>query len=193
MPTPTTGRKRAWRLAAIPLVGVVLGMLVGGVLGRLAMFLLIHVDPGPRGMTSDDGFTMGQFTLSGSIQLVLACGQIGLIGGIIYLLIRWLLFGPPWFRILSVTLASGIGLGSQLVHTDGVDFNFLDPVWLPIALFVLIPALYGGLLTYISERWVLGGWAPARPGAVAWVLRGAALVFGVWLSAQLVQKTVELV
>lgn len=50
------------RLAAITVAGAVLGVLVGGVGGRLAMVLLAALNPRATGVTSDDGFTIGQFT-----------------------------------------------------------------------------------------------------------------------------------
>jgi hypothetical protein len=187
------GLVRARRLAAIPLAGAVIGVLVGGVLGRLVMFLLFRLSPEAEGLTSDDGFTMGQFTVSGSAQLLLAGAQLGFVGGIVYLGVRWLLFGPPWFRVLSVTLAAGVGVGALLVHTDGVDFVVLQPAWVSILAFVALPASYGALLTVVAEQRVLGGWGEALTHPLAWALRALALVAGVLLSVQLLQKVVELV
>ncbi|MGH3334864.1 MAG: hypothetical protein ACRDOZ_03520 [Nocardioides sp.] len=43
------------------------GALAVGVLGRLAMLLLAQLNPLATGVTSDDGFEIGQFTLSGSL------------------------------------------------------------------------------------------------------------------------------
>ena len=189
VPGPASAR----RLAAIPLVGAVLGVLVGGVLGRLVMFLLFLLSPGVEGVTSDDGFTMGQFTFSGSAQLLLAGAQLGFVGGIVYLGVRWLLFGPPWFRVASVALAAGVGVGAQLVHTDGIDFVLLQPVWVSVLAFVALPALYGALLTVVAEQRVLGGWGPTLTHPLAWALRALALVAGVLLSMQLLQKVAELV
>ena len=44
------------RLSAITLAGALLGLLVGGVGGRLAMMLLARLNPDATGVTSDDGF-----------------------------------------------------------------------------------------------------------------------------------------
>ena len=38
------------------------------------------------------------------------------------------------------------------MHTDGVDFRLLDPLWLTVGLFVLIPALWGATVVVVTER-----------------------------------------
>jgi hypothetical protein len=50
----------------------------------------------------------------------------------------------------------------MLVHVDGVDFRILDPTWLSISLFVLIPGLYAGAVTLLVERWLEPGAWPER-------------------------------
>src|SRR5689334_4415756 len=134
------------------LVGLLLGVLVGGIGGRLAMFALLRLNPEQVGTTSDDGFTMGQFTLSGSLNLIVVAGIIGAIGGLVYAGARHLMFGPRWWQVASVMLSAGLTVGAMLVHTDGVDFNQLRPAGLAIGLFVAIPATYGLLLTTLADR-----------------------------------------
>lgn len=154
----------ARRLAAITAAGVVLGVLVGGVGGRLAMMLLAARNPGMGGLTSDDGFMIGRFTLLGSLNLLLVGGLLGALGAVIYAALRGLVMGPAWFRVLSVGLGPAVVVGEQLVHTDGVDFRLLSDAWLGIGLFVLIPGVYGALLVVVSERWLArdGFFARAR-------------------------------
>jgi hypothetical protein len=53
-------------LAAVTWAGALLGLLVGGVGSRLAMMLLARLNPQVAGLTSDDGFTMGQLTMQTS-------------------------------------------------------------------------------------------------------------------------------
>ena len=141
----------ARRLGAITAVGVVLGVLVGGVGGRLAMLLLARLNPLASGVTSDDGFTIGQFTVADTLNLLLAGAFLGLLGAGSYALVRGLLIGPRWFQVLSISLGPATVVGAAIVHTDGVDFQLLHPTWLAIALFVAIPALYCALLTLIVE------------------------------------------
>jgi hypothetical protein len=47
------------RLAPTTVAGALLGVLVGGVVGRLARMLLARLNPNATGVTSDDGFIMG--------------------------------------------------------------------------------------------------------------------------------------
>ena len=139
-------------LAKVTLVGALSGALAVGVLGRLAMLLLAYLNPLATGVTSDDGFEMGQFTLSGSLQLTASGLQFGVIGVFCYLAVRGLMVGPGWFRLLSISLGPAVVIGAILVHTDGVDFNLLEPVWLAAVLFIGVPGAYCALLHVLAVR-----------------------------------------
>jgi pimeloyl-ACP methyl ester carboxylesterase len=150
------------RLAAITAAGALLGVLVGGVGGRLAMMLLARLNPQSAGVVSDDGFTMGRFDVVNTLQLLAVGLLLGMFGAGIYALLRGLMIGPRWFQVLSISVGPAVVVGEQLVHTDGVDFVLLQPAGLAIALFVLLPGLYAAGLTLLAERW-------QRPGS--WFLR----------------------
>ncbi len=141
------------RMSAVTLAGALLGLLVGGVGGRLAMSLLANLNPEVSGTLSDDGFEMGRVTMSGTLNLFSVGTFLGIFGAVIYMLLRHLRIGPAWFRYLSVSTGAGVTVGSMLVH-DGVDFTLLHPVGLAIALFVAIPSLYALLLQLLAERWL---------------------------------------
>lgn len=150
------------RLAAVTVAGAVLGVLVGGLGGRLAMGLLAVLNPDATGATSDDGFTIGRFTLGGTAQLLGSTWQLGLVGAFLYAILRGLVMGPRWFRVASMSVGSGLVVGALIVHTDGVDFTLLGPVWLTVGLFVAIPVVYAAALTLLVEHWLdPDGW-PAR-------------------------------
>lgn len=164
------------RLAAITAAGVILGLVVGGIGGRLAMLLLARLNPDATGVTSDDGFEMGQLTLS-TFSLLAAGASIGLLGAGFYALLRCLAIGPRWFQVASFGVGPAVVVGEMLVHTSGIDFRLLDPLWLDVALFVAIPGFYGALMAVVAERWLRpGSWfstAPLRRVSailVAWVL-----------------------
>jgi hypothetical protein len=139
-------------LARVTLVGAASGVLVVGLLARLAMFLLRYLNQHATGVTSDDGFTIGHFTLSGSLQLAATGLQFGVIGVFFYLALRGLMVGPGWFRLLSISLGPAVVIGAIVVHTDGVDFRLLQPAWLAAMLFVLVPGAYCALLHAFAER-----------------------------------------
>lgn len=162
MPLRVSAELAVRKLAAITVAGTVLGVLVGGVGGRLAMMLLAALNPRAAGITSDDGFTIDEFTIEGTAQLLGAAWQFGLLGAFAYAILRGLMIGPRWFRVMSVSLASGVVVGAVLVHTGGVDFTLLQPVPLTVGLFLGIPAVYAALLTLVAEHWLAkDGW-PAR-------------------------------
>jgi hypothetical protein len=160
----------SWQHAAIVeiratlLAGMWLGALVGGVGGRLAMLVLRLLSPETvHGVVSDDGFIIGRVTLSGSYNLIAVGALIGTVGASAY---RWVdpwLIGPGWFRQLTSALGAGAVVGSMLVHADGVDFRLLRPLWLAVALFVLVPAVFGFFIGPFEQ-------ALARPES--WVHRG---------------------
>jgi len=147
-----SGARAVRRLSAVTAAGGLLGLLVGGVGGRLAMMLLAQLNPDATGRESDDGFTMGQFT-DATFNLLIIATLIGVVGGAIYFVLRGLMIGPRWFQILSISVGPAVVVGSQIVTTDGIDFT-LDPALLAIAMFVLIPGLYAALLTVLAERWM---------------------------------------
>lgn len=151
-----TGDRALRELAAVSAAGAVLGLAVGGIGGRAAMRVLARLNPDATGITSDDGFTMGQLT-SATLNLLAVATVIGALGGGIYYLVRGLMVGPRWFQVLSISLGPAVVVGSMLVHVEGVDFTLLEPAWLGIAMFVAIPAVYAALLTLLAERWLAPG------------------------------------
>lgn len=168
----------------IVLAGGLAGLVSVGVLSRLVMFLLLRLNPDADGVTSDDGFEMGRFTLSGSVNLALVGLGLGLVSGVFYLALERLRFGPGWFRLLSVSVGAGVVASTQVVHSDGVDFHLLDPLWLAVSLFVAVPVIHVALLELaaVRIRASRGVSAPAWTGIVSWIVRvGLAALFVVAL------------
>jgi hypothetical protein len=127
--------------------GIPVGVLVVGIGSRLAMLLLRVTSPDRvRGVISDDGFTIGQFTLGGTYNLLTLGAAVGIIGAGAYRMVAPWLIGPTWFRRLTTGLASAAVVGSMLVHADGIDFTLLKPTWLAIGLFVALPGAFGALI-----------------------------------------------
>jgi hypothetical protein len=115
------------------------------------MMLLARLNPEVTGATSDDGFRIGQFTLADTLGLLFLATILGILGAGVYVVVRRLMIGPRWFQVLSVAGGAAVVVGAVLVHTDGVDFHLLDPAWLAIALFVVLPGAYAALLTLLAE------------------------------------------
>ena len=149
--------------------GVSAGVILIGVGSRLAMLLLRVTSPDSvRGVESDDGFIIGQVTLSGTYNLLLLGASVGVIGAAAYLLVAPWLIGPKWFRHLTTGLAAAVVVGSMLVHADGIDFRALKPTWLAIGIFIALPGLFGGLVGVVvdavrrPDSWTAPGSAASR-------------------------------
>jgi hypothetical protein len=140
-------------LRVIVLVGVPVGLLAIGLGGRLAMFLLrLTSPPDVIGVTSDDGFEIGRFTLAGTYNLMNVGVAVGLIGALACAVVSPWLVGPAWLRVTTVGLTAGALVGSLILHADGVDFTRLQPRWLAVLLFLALPALVGALLLVLVDR-----------------------------------------
>ena len=141
---------------AAALGGLSAGFLVGGLGGRMAMFILrVTSDASVIGIQSDDDFTIGRISTD-SIFLIGATTLIGTLLAFAYLLVRrWL---PEGQRPLQAALFFGLVGGAAVIKPDGVDFTLLSPLWLAVVLFVALPATYGWLMARIVERLI------ARPG-----------------------------
>ncbi len=143
----------AARLWVLIVAGIPAGVLVAGVGSRVAMMVLRLTSPDSvAGVTSDDGFEIGRFTLSGTYNLLLLGAAIGVIGAAAYRAVQPWLLGPTWFRRFTVAAASGAVVGSMLIDADGVDFRVLQPTWLAVGLFVALPALFGAVVAVAVDR-----------------------------------------
>jgi hypothetical protein len=167
-------------------VGAVAGGVVGGIGGRLVM-LVLRLTSEADGVISDDGFTIGEFSLFDSLQLYSATALAGAVNGAIYVAARRVL--PARGRVALWGLLGAAVVGGVVVHPDGVDFNLLEPLWFAIAAFVALPGIAALAVAWLVERcagvepWRCSPWwallllpaAPALVGAPAFAA-GAAVV-----------------
>jgi hypothetical protein len=182
------------RIALGAAAGALVGLLVGGVWGRIFMSVLAGLNPEDHGTKTDDGFTMGQFTVSGSINLAAAALVLGAIGGLVFLAVRGLRVGPAWFRTTSIALGAVLVIGSMLVHSDGVDFSRLEPVGLAVAMTLSMPLLFAVGISFLGDRWL--GDDPTLwtrlPRSVGWTARGALAVVAVVAAVDLTTTLAEI-
>ncbi|MEV4138906.1 hypothetical protein AB0J72_42920 [Dactylosporangium sp. NPDC049742] len=193
--TLASGVEWVRRLGVAVLAGGVAGLVAGGVGGRLFMLALARLNhPRATGVLSDDGFVMGQFTLAGTVNLLLVCTILGAIGGLVWVAVRGLRFGPVWWRRVSVPLGATLVIGSMMVHSDGVDFTLLDPPLVAVALVLCVPLLATILVTWLGDRWIGSDqtiWQ-RMPAAVVWTARGALALFAGWALVDLVTKVSQI-
>lgn len=161
MPLRDDVRSVAWWVLVGSGAGAIAGFVVGGIGGRLAMLLLRLTSPEyVIGVTSDDGFTIGDVTAR-TFQLMFAMTALGAINGVLYATVRSAI--PGRLRLpLWAGFAALVG-GSSFVNEDGVDFTLLEPALLAIVLFFALPGLAAALVVLLVERWMSAApWASRR-------------------------------
>ena len=166
------------------LAGAIAGLVACGIGGRLFMSALAALNPDVAGIKSDDGFTMGQVTLSGTVNLLFVTTVIGAVAGLVWVAVRGLRFGPPWWRAVSMPLAAMLVIGDQVVHADGVDFTLLEPAALAVGFTLAAPALATVIVTVLGDRWIgsdMTVWQRLPP-TVAWLVR-AGITVGIAFAA----------
>ena len=147
--------------------GFVCGLLIGGVGGRLAMFVLrLTSDPALRGLKTDDGFTIGVFSTETLFLLGVTAG-LGILGGLLYLIVRgWI---PERRRVVVMTVYFGLVGGGGLLRPHGIDFTLLSPLPLAVAMFVAISVAYGAAMPWLTERMLREG-SVMRRRPRAWIV-----------------------
>ena len=156
------------------------GLLVGGVLGRIAMFVLRRTSGEfVNGVKSDDGFTIGRVSTS-SLFLLFLTMVLGMIVGLVVVLARSQLRG--WLGATLLVLAAGTLGAADIIKPEGVDFNLLSPLPLACAMFTAIPLGVIALTLVFAHRW-RAWWWKSRGRTVAamapWVLTLPAFFFTV--------------
>ncbi|MDH3308170.1 MAG: hypothetical protein OEO77_11710 [Acidimicrobiia bacterium] len=149
------------------LAGVVAGIVAAGIGGRAVMRLSFLIDPGTEGLRTENGFRIGQFTASGTIELIIFGGLFsGLVVGVVWVIVRDFL--PVRGRVGWAALAAVAIGGFNLIETDNPDFDILDPVWAHVLILLGLIALIGAL-TALTDRWLdrhLPTGARNRPAAL---------------------------
>lgn len=161
---PTYVQELLELLRILVVTGVSVGIVVIGLGSRLAMLLLrLTSSDSVIGVTSDDGFEIGRVTLAGTHNLMVIGAAVGFIGAVAYVAVAPWLVGPTWFRRFTVGVTAGVFVGAMLIHSDGIDFHLLGPLWLAVTLFIALPVAVGVALAVVAD-------AVAAPGS--WTARG---------------------
>ena len=153
------------------LAGAITGVVVLGVGGRFVMFLSRFLHPEALRRTTDSGARIGEFTVEGTIELVLFGGLLsGLLAGAIWVLVReWIPNNPVAVGLGTVAIG-----GSFLIHGNNIDFFILEDPLLDIVLLVGLLFVFGAVLYWVDG--LLDSKMPAQPrtfGIVAYSLMTA--------------------
>ena len=142
-------------LAAVMSAGVLAGVLVPGLGGRLVMRILGATSgDAVQGATTDAREIVGEITSSGTIAVVFF---VGIFGGVFAALAfvvvrRWLprTAGPAGI-VTAILLLGTLGV-SDALSPDNEDFAILRPTWLAVTLVVALALLFGVTFTAIAAR-----------------------------------------
>ena len=158
--------------------GAAAGLVWGGIGGRIAMrVVFLTSDERVRGLQSDDGFEIGTIS-NATMFLLIVTTIVGGFAGFGVGIIRMVTSGPTWAVAIGTSLATATFVGAIIVNPDGVDFRILDPIWLTVGLFVLIPGLWGATVVVVTERLLRSDHSKGLPplvhrrywGATGWIL-----------------------
>jgi hypothetical protein len=116
------------------------------------MRIIALVDPDSDGATTDAEATVGDITLSGTVNLLLLGTIAGVMGGLVYLGIRrWLPVAAPW-RGLTYGVVTLLTVGQLLFDQNNADFQIFEPVALVIALFAVLFLVNGLIVVPLIDR-----------------------------------------
>jgi hypothetical protein len=138
------------------LAGLVAGIIVGGAGARLFMRIAgAAAGERARGATTEAGFTVGEITVGGTVELVVFVGIFaGIVGASLYVLFRpWLAWAGPWrgtaFGVVLFALGSAT---SDVLNPDNVDFAILGNEFLVVATAFALFIGFGALID-AAFRW----------------------------------------
>lgn len=160
------------------LAGIPVGIVVGGLGGRLAMRVSGYLSaPEFVGTMTEAGEVVGEITFRGTLFLVVFLGaSTGIVGGSLYAGVRpALAWAGRWRGVLfgGVLLALG---GSLIIDPGNFDFRRFGPAALNVAMFAALFILLGTAIEPIYAR-IDGASRSERPS----VLQSAVALL-VWLA-----------
>ena len=143
-------RDVAWQIVVAIGGGALVGAVVGGIGGRLAMLVLRLGSPDVvLGVQTDDGFEIGAFTTSTVFLLTVTAG-LGGATGLAYLVLRNGL--PRRGRAVVWGVFLGAVTGASTLAPGSLDFSILDPKPFAVASFVALPGIAAFLIALLLER-----------------------------------------
>ena len=176
--------------------GLVAGMLVAGVLGRIAMRVAGFLSrPELIGIETANGNRVGEITLGGTIAIALFSGlAAGVLGGALYASAEpWLRRVRPWHGLLFGFALLG-GMGFTVIEPANFDFQRFGSAGLNVLMFAALFVVFGVLVAWLFERIRStigrGGAVPVIVEIAAWLAAAlAALALAAGAAASLAEVT----
>ncbi|MEA2446777.1 MAG: hypothetical protein QOK47_414 [Actinomycetota bacterium] len=145
--------KFAKTLASALLPGAISGFFAFGLGSRLAMRVMAATSgPEAQGLRTEADEIVGRITFEGSMFLIVAGTVIGAGAGLVYLVIKPWLPKQRWKRTAIFCAVMLALVGRTLVDSNNRDFDILSPAALAVAMFTVMPLLYGALFVQLYDR-----------------------------------------
>lgn len=168
-PKPSLGRlAEPFRdIARSGLAGLLTGVLVAGVGGRLVMRAAALLVPDAVGRFTENGNRVGDITVSGTLGLVIVAGLFfGLSGAILWVVISpWLPGSAGRRAVLAMPVAVALS-GVALIQASNPDFRILRHDVVIVAMLLVLVAI-AGLVISLLDGWLDQHLPPANASAVA--------------------------
>ena len=173
-------------IALAGIAGVVTGVIVGGLGGRLFMRIAgATASDSAQGRTTEAGFQVGEITVGGTLGLVIFIGiTAGLIGAVLYVVFRpWLHWTGRWRDVAFGVVLFAVGSAtSSVLDPDNIDFvilgNSLFLVLMVLALFLAFGMLIDWAYAILDRRLPIGD----KSQRVTRFLYGALALFGLLIA-----------
>ena len=173
------------------LAGLVTGILVAGIGGRVVMRLAALLVPEATGQFTENGNRIGEVTLSGTMALVLGGGLFfGLSGAVIWAVVSpWIPGGPRTRAVLAMPIAVCLS-GVALVQARNHDFQVLRHDATTVVLLLALVALAGltiaTLDAWLDRRLPKAGTSGSADGIyLALAVAGGVLIFPIVVAGYL--------
>jgi hypothetical protein len=154
-------------LSAVGGAGIVAGVLVAGLGGRLFMRLMAATSGrAAQGKLTEAEEVVGDITFDGSLGFDIFAGLfVPLLAALVYLAVRHFLPNSAALggAIFGVILLGTLGVGDPM-SSDNVDFDILEPLWLAIAGITLLALLFGVTFAPLATRFD----AAVKPLSAGW-------------------------
>ncbi|MDF1597805.1 MAG: hypothetical protein P1T08_17130 [Acidimicrobiia bacterium] len=150
--------------------GLITGLLVGGLGGRLFMRIAGAAAPDlAQGRTTEAGFTVGEITLGGTMGLVVFVGIfVGIVGAALLLIFRpWLAWAGRWRGFAYGVLLFAVGSAmSDVMNPNNIDFFILGNEVLVVGMIVALFVGFGVFMEWLFG--ILDRRLPAVEGSARW-------------------------
>jgi hypothetical protein len=171
----------ARHVALLGLATVVSGILIGGVAGRIVMRVsALAAGPEMVGRITENGNRIGEFTVGGTLVLIVF---VGALGGVLASIV--VVGSEPWLKWMGPARGFGFALAVLAVYGyeepfDSIDFLILEPTSLNVAMFIGLFVVFG--LTVTALFWLFDRKLPKagedqQPGYLVLDALGALALF----------------